>query len=250
MLKDSKGKKNDKDQPVNDKTHFSYDDYRKKVKRSGSYKDITVFLSVLVIGILIFLGFAKIFSPNVDVSIADNEEYADYEDDTPQGSVDERLKHLQAEDENGSGGDGIFSPELDEKVVLPKQMKKTVGEMEAEMQNEKLQQTKAEEPAKEIQKNDKDDKAKTAAAPKTESKSTAPAPKAGSYRVVVGYYATEKQAEVAKSIIQDAGLGVSPIVKNIGGSYTLQVGVYSTHERAQQEVNNLLKSNFPARISE
>ena len=58
------------------------------------------------------------------------------------------------------------------------------------------------------------------------------------------------QAEVAKSIIQDAGLGVSPIVKNIGGSYTLQVGVYSTHERAQQEVNSLLKSNFPARISE
>ena len=250
MLKDSKGKKNDKEQSINDKTHFSYDDYRKKVKKNGSYKDITVFLSVLVIGILIFLGFAKIFSPNVDVSIADNEEYADYEDDTPQGSVDERLKHLQAEDENGVSGDGIFSPELDEKVVLPKQMKKTVGEMEAEMQNEKLQQTKAEEPVKEIQKSEKEDKSKVTIAQKTESKTSAPAPKSGSYRVVVGYYATEKQAEVAKSIIQDAGLGVSPIVKNIGGSYTLQVGVYSTRERAQQEVNSLLKSNFPARISE
>ena len=249
MLKDSKGKKNDNEKSINDKTHFSYDDYRKKVKKNGSYKDITVFLSVLVIGILIFLGFAKIFSPNVDVSIADNEEYADYEDDTPQGSVDERLKHLQAEDEKGVSADGILSPELDEKVVLPKQMKKTVGEMEAEMQNEKLQQTKAEEPVKEIQKNEREDKSKTAAAPKTE-KTSAPAPKSGSYRVVVGYYATEKQAEVAKSIIQDAGLGVSPIVKNIGGSYTLQVGVYSTHERAQQEVNSLLKSNFPARISE
>ena len=34
-------------------------------------------------------------------------------------------------------------------------------------------------------------------------------------KVVVGYYASEKQAEVAKSIIQDAGLGVTPLVKNL-----------------------------------
>ena len=63
-------------------------------------------------------------------------------------------------------------------------------------------------------------------------------------------YTTDKQAEVAKSIIQDAGLGITPVVKNIGGSYTLQVGVYSSREKAQQEVNNLLKSNFPARVAE
>lgn len=249
MLKKTNGSQSGNEQFANDKTHFSYDDYRKKVKR-GSYKDLTVFISVLVIGILIFLGFAKIFSPNVDVSIADNEEFADFEDETPQGSVDERLKHLKAEDEKGISGDGIFSPELDEKVVLPKQMKKTVGEMEAEMQNEKLQQYKVEEPVKEEQKHEKDDKKNLLSVTKPEVKAPAPASKSSSYRVVVGYYATEKQAEVAKSIIQDAGLGVTPIVKNLGGSYTLQVGVYSTHDKAQQEVNNLLKSNFPARIVE
>jgi len=66
-------------------------------------------------------------------------------------------------------------------------------------------------------------------------------------RVVVGSYATEKQAEVAKSIIQDAGLGITPVVKNIGGYYTLQVGSYSSKEKAQQVMNNLLRSNFPAR---
>ena len=67
-------------------------------------------------------------------------------------------------------------------------------------------------------------------------------------KVVVGYYATEKQAEVAKSIIQDAGVGVSPVVKNLGGYYTLQVGSYSSREKAQQAANNLLKNNFPARV--
>lgn len=249
MLKNTDGTKSNKDSSNSEKVHFSYDEYRQQVNKR-SYKDLTVFISVLVIGILIFLGFAKILSPNVDVGIADNEEYAEFEDDTPQGSVDERLKHLRDEDDANGKSDGIFSPELDEKVVLPKQMKKTVGEMEAEMQDAKLQQQKAEEPVliKQTEKEDLTHKAPVAL--KSETKAPAPVQSQANYRVVVGYYATEKQAEVAKSIIQDAGIGVSPIVKNIGGSYTLQVGVYSTHEKAQQQVNNLLKSNFPARIVE
>ncbi len=119
--------------------------------------------------------------------------------------------------------------------------------MEAEMQDAKLQQQKAEEPAAKQEKEEKDHKAPIAA--KQETKAPAPI-QSQTYKVVVGSYATEKQAEVAKSIIQDAGIGVTPIVKNIGGAYTLQVGVYSSHEKAQQAANNFLKSNFPARIAE
>jgi hypothetical protein len=249
MLKNTSNAKSNKDALNGERTHFSYDEYRKKVVKH-SYKDLMVFISVLVIGILIFLGFAKILSPNVDVGIGDNEEYTEFEDEGIQGSVDERLKHLRDEDDGKGADDSMFSPELDEKVVLPKQIKKTVGEMEAEMQDAKLQQVKAEEPAS-AKPTEKDDKAQKApVAQKHEDKAPAPAQSQSSYRVVVGYYATEKQAEVAKSIIQDAGVGVTPIVKNIGGTYTLQVGVYSSHEKAQQSVNNLLKNNFPARIAE
>lgn len=245
MLKNSNNTRTNKES--NDaKTHFSYDDYRQGVHRRV-HKDITVFISVLVIGILIFLGFAKILSPNVDVGIADNEEYAEFEDDTIQGSIDERLKKLQAEDEGKISNDKIFSPELDEKVVLPKQIKKTVGEMEAEMQDLKSQHQKIEEPS--VVSKPQKEQEKAPVASKQETKASAPA-QPTTYRVVVGYYATDKQAEVAKSIIQDAGLGITPVVKNIGGSYTLQVGVYSSREKAQQEVNNLLKSNFPARVAE
>ena len=39
--------------------HFSYSDYKKKVKK-GPNKDMTVFVSVFIIGLLIILGFAKI----------------------------------------------------------------------------------------------------------------------------------------------------------------------------------------------
>ena len=73
--------------------HFTNGDYKRKPKRS--YKDITVFISVFFIGLLMILGFAKILSPNVDVEIADNDEYSDFADELPAGSVDERLKKMK-----------------------------------------------------------------------------------------------------------------------------------------------------------
>ena len=221
-------------------------------------KDILVFLSVFVVGLVVLLGFAKVLSPNVDVAISVDNEIAAMEEEARTAAIDERLRHLKMEDEGIQEGDEeMFSPELDEKVVLPNQRKKTVGEVEAEKASKALttedlakasdavnafkpvSKEKAEEIVKEV---------KTQQAPKPKA---APAPvKPSISRVVVGYYATEKQAEVAKTIIQDAGVGVTPIVKNIGGYYTLQVGSYSTKEAAQAAANNLLKANFPARIVE
>jgi len=241
----------------NDSTHFSYRDYRQKVKKRGN-KDVTIFISVFIIGLLIILGFVKILSPNVDVGIASDEDLTQYEDDnTYQSSVDNRLKKFQ--DEDSGKGDEIFSPELDEKVVLPSQTKKSTGEIEAESQKEKVQQhketTPVQEKVKEVveQKPQKQEAQKPISAPKIATPAPVAKPVATNEpivnaKVVVGYYATEKQAEVAKTIIQDAGLGVTPIVKNMNGYYTLQVGSYNSKEKAQQSANNLLKSNFPARV--
>jgi hypothetical protein len=122
---------------------------------------------------------------------------------------------------------------LDEKVIIPTKPRKTVGEIEAE-QAKIADEQEAKQPEVE-----------------EKPKETKPAPQPAQIvnaRVVVGYYATEKQAEVAKTILQDAGVGVTPLVKNLGGYYTLQVGSYSSKEKAQQAANSLLKSNFPARV--
>ena len=230
------------DKYKNNTTHISYSEYKKNMKKKSN-KDATVFISVFIIGVLIILGFAKILSPNVDVGIADDDEYSqieeeNYDNDTNQNNVDARLKMLQMEDTGKSEDDEeMFSPNLDEKVVLPSRLKKTVGQMEAEMLNTKTQ--KAEEPIiinNSVQKESK-------------QLEQTPAPsQIINAKVVVGYYATDKQAEVAKSILQEAGIGLNPIVKNMNGYYTLQVGSYSTKEKAQQAANNLLKSNFPARV--
>lgn len=256
MLKDS-------DKYENTTAHFSYSDYKKKVKK-GPNKDMTVFVSVFIIGLLIILGFAKILSPNVDVGISDDTEVSstmdDDSDDNSYGSViDERLKRIQMDDSGKKVGDeDMFSPELDEKVVLPNHRKKTVGQMEAEMAD-MLKSQKAEQKAQETQskvtqpstqdqaKHSQNAQTQQAAIPVTSHQAPTPAQIVNA-KVVVGYYATEKQAEVAKSIIQDAGLGVTPIVKNLNGYYTLQVGSYTSREKAQQAANNLLKSNFPARV--
>lgn len=235
--------------------HFSYNEYKKKVHKSPN-KDVMVFLSVFVIGVLMILGFVKILSPNVDVAINVDNEIASVESDedtTAASVVDDRLRRLKLEDEGKREGDEeMFSPELDEKVVLPNQHRKTVGEIEAEKVNmlnvkdlegandktsSEHQAEKKQEPAQDLQKKQH-----------VEQKSTPMPEQIVNAKVVVGYYATEKQAEVAKSIIQDAGLGVTPIVKNLGGYYTLQVGAYTSREKAQQAANNLLKSNFPARV--
>lgn len=234
--------------------HFSYNEYKKKVKK-GPNKDLTVFISVFIVGVLIILGFAKILSPNVDVGISDDTENAvtSYEDSDSQNSViDERLKRLQMEDAGKKVSDeNMFSPELDEKVVLPHHSGKTVGQMEAEMAdylNSKNAETKVQETHQQTApKEQKAAQTQAGNQPSAQTSSQATTQIVNA-KVVVGYYATDKQAEVAKSIIQDAGLGVTPIVKNMNGYYTLQVGSYNSREKAQQAANSLLKSNFPARV--
>lgn len=233
-------------------SHFSYNDYKKKVKKSPN-KDMTLFISVFIIGVLIILGFAKILSPNVDVGITSDDEVSSMQDDdnSSNGSViDDRLRNLQQEDAGkNSSSEDMFSPELDEKVILPQQKRKTVGQMEAELANvqDSVKNNQA-EPQKAEQSNNKQNVATRPVQQAPKPQSVTPTEQIVNAKVVVGYYATEKQAEVAKSIIQDAGLGVTPVVKNLGGYYTLQVGSYSSREKAQQAANGLLKSNFPARV--
>lgn len=221
-------------------SHFSYNEYRKKVKKSPN-RDVMVFASVFIIGLLIILGFAKILSPEVDVAITKESDIMIADDENLSSAIDDRLRRLKQEDEGKREGDEeMFSPELDEKVELPTRQRKTVGQLEAERTQQEYQATN--EYTTNTQK-----ESSSIVETRTPTVQNQPEQVVNA-KVVVGYYATEKQAEVAKSIIQDAGLSVTPIVKNLGGYYTLQVGSYSSKEKAQQAANSLLKSNFPARV--
>lgn len=210
-------------------SHISYKEYQKKVTKKPN-ENMIMFVSAFFILLLLFLGIAKQLSPEIDVSIGDDENATATEDVVDKTSVDDRLKLLQQEDEGQKTQDETFATELDEKVVLPDHKKAGNSDNSG---NEVVTLPD------------------NTATPKPVVTSS-PAPKQvvtpANVKVVVGYYTTKEQAEVAKGIIAESGLNISPYVKSIGGAYTIQVGSYSTREKAQSVANELLRNNYPARI--
>ena len=194
-------------------SHFTYEEYKRKSNK-GVNKDVLVFLSVFVVGLIVLLGFAKVLSPNVDVAISVDNEIAAMEEEARTAAIDERLRHLKMEDEGievDEDAEKMFSPELDEKVVLPNQRKKTVGEVEAEKAAKNLTTedlAKANDavnafkpvPKEDAEKIVKEVKVQQAQKPQTPPAPTPAPAKPTISRVVVGYYATEKQAEVAAEV--------------------------------------------------
>ncbi len=212
-------------------SHISYKEYKQKLNNKPN-EGLILFVSAFFVMLILFLGVVKQLSPDVDVTIEDNSEVAIEE--VERGSVDDRLKAIQMEDNSHTPGDEIFSPELDEKVNLPKQKRRVIGASEEEAEVITL-----------------DKKQMTQSVISGDSQAPVPASKPATLtnaKVIVGYYTTSEQAEVAKSIILDAGLNVEPFIKNIGGAYTLQVGSFSSREKAQSVANELLRNNFPARV--
>ena len=217
-------------------THISYKEYQKKVTKKPN-DGIIIFVSAFFILLLLFLGIAKQISPEVDVSIGDDTQQESYDDeDMYKSSVDERLKLLQEEDKKSD--DKMFADELEEKVVIPEQ-KKDSGSDEAVQSKE--------QPVNLVEK-EASPKPEETASPAPQNVQNNQVQSNTSAKVVVGYYSTKEQAEVAKGIIAESGLGISPFVRSIGGAYTIQVGSYATRDKAQNVVNDLLRNNYPARI--
>lgn len=217
-------------------SHISYKEYQKKVTKNPN-EGIIIFVSTFFILLLLFLGIAKQISPEVDVSIGEDNSDVQTEE-VDKTYVDGRLKLLQDEDsQTANKEDNTFADELDEKVVIPDTKKDDTRAASGGVSEEPI--TLAEQVA-----NPKP--VETASpAPKT---TTVKQQSSLSAKVVVGYYATKEQAEVAKGIIAESGMNISPFVRNIGGAYTIQVGSYTTREKAQSVVNDLLRNNYPARI--
>lgn len=213
-------------------SHISYKEYQKKVTKNPN-ESALIFVSTFFVLLLLFLGIAKQISPEVDVQIGD-ETAVTADDGMSKTSVDDRLRLLQEEDAGNAQKDDTFEPELDEKVKIPDKIKKAEDKVD-------------EEPVVLSEKEATPKPAETAAKPPKAEPKPVVQPAVTS-KVVVGYYTTKEQAEVAKGIISEAGLNISPFVRSIGGAYTIQVGSYSTREKAQSVVNDLLRNNFPARI--
>lgn len=220
----------------------SYKRY-KKSKDVTAQNILTVFTTTFLIMLVFFIGAARRITPNVDVSIGEDSTVDAKESGLGvKGFIDNRLRAIQSEDTNimakkveearnkfeEDDEDEYFDKTLEEKVKIPvKKVKQEVKQVTQEVQQTHEHKTVTTTPPKPVE-------IPTAYNPVI--------------KVVVGSYSSIDQAKVAQSILQEAGLGVTPFVKNIQGTYTLQVGSFSSEAKAQSLANELLKHNYPARI--
>lgn len=217
--------------------YMSYSKY-KKSKKNNSQKIIVIFITTFFAMLFIFTAIANNFSPEIDVEIG--EENGVEAKETGLGVkkfIDDRLKMIQMEDNMAGVSKSVdqktkefkdtmydtFSKELDEKVLLPKSVKDETDEEKMALSSHNKPKTPDLEPAK-------------------IAEASRPA------KVVVGYYNTMEQAKVAQGILMESGLNIAPFIKDLGGAYTLQVGSYSSREKANSLVSELLRNNFPARV--
>lgn len=210
--------------------YMNYNRYKKDKNNNGKNL-FMLFITAFLVMLLFFTAVAKHLTPDVDVAIGNDEEMEAKE--TGLGVkrfIDDRLKFIQQEDQGlvkraidkkveeesimqDRMNEETFSPELDEKVVIPFSLK--------------TQETSV----------------KQAQPPKPVTPSYNE-----TYKVFVGRYSTVEQARVAQSILQDSDVGVSPFIKNVNGTYTLQVGSFTDRSKADMLLNDLLNNSFPARI--
>lgn len=223
--------------------YLSYDRYKKKRKKENSKNNALTFVITFFVTLLLFTLIAKSLSPDVDVTIGDNSGTDAKE--TGLGVkkfIDSRLKMIQMDDNSSEvalksndkktyGYDenyGSFPQEAEEKINLPaKKAKNNSQEIEDDVP---VQSTHNSPPR-----------------PNSKDLST-PFVSPKMSKVMVGRYATFEQAKVAQGILMDSGLNITPFVKDLGGSYTLQVGSYSNRAKAEEIASELQRNNFPARI--
>lgn len=224
--------------------YLTYERYKKNKKKNESKNGWLLGLTTFFITLLLFTVIAKGLSPDVDVAIGDDS--ATDAKETGLGVkkfIDERLKMIQMEDNSAGVSTTLddkkpsryndasfdkFSQELEEKIDLPTKKDKSMG-------------------IKDEENNISTPNAHTPPRPTSRELST-PFVSPKTSKVLVGRYATLEQAKVAQEILLDSGLDIAPFVKDMGGSYTLQVGSYSSKAKADGVAAELQRNSFPARV--
>lgn len=226
----------------------------KKQKDVTAQNILTVFVTTFLIMLVFFIGAARHMTPNVDVAIGEDSATDAKETGLGvKGFIDNRLKAIQSEDTSDiakkleekakstfdeDDEDEYFSKDLDQKVKIPvRTVKQEVTTHKNDTVEEEKVTVKVVKPATVPQPK-----------PTVDVKPTQTSANPVSIKVVVGSYSSMDQAKVAQTILQESSLGVTPFIKNIHGTYTLQVGSFNSETKAQSLANELLRNNFPARI--
>lgn len=250
--------------------YLSYDRYKKK-KDENPNRRILIFVATFFATLLVFTVIAKSLSPDVDVTIGDDPEMEAKE--TGLGVkkfIDDRLKMIQMDDNGGrteteekkivkdnTNNINQQTQVTEEKINIPTTKQQSqdyynYNNTNNSVDSESEQVTKPiSKPVQKTIKNPPRPTGKDLGVPYSNSKAptaTKSTTVTKSCKVYVGRYSTLEQAKVAQEILMDSGMGVTPFVRDMGNSYTLQIGSYSSKAKADGLASELHRNNFPARV--
>lgn len=196
---------------------FGYKKYMKKEVKKDNYF-LKLFIVTLFGMLLVFTFLIKSFSPNVDVSIGDQQDIEFSEE--KKNAVDDRLAMIQNEDQGRSFSDLMSKPD---------DTAQSVHQQDVELDNSSTTNKQVQE--------------------KTVAEALNQPTQDVVYKVYVGTYTSAEQAKVAKDIIVESGNGLNPIVKCIGSNnYTLQVGIFKNKNSADALLTTVQQNHLPGRI--
>lgn len=216
--------------------YLSYDRYKKK-RDSNPKRIFSLFIGTFLVSVVAIFTLASFMAPEVDVTIGDDVEVE--EKNIGLGVrqfVDDRLRKIEMDDLGHTSLTSSTEEESisdtsdieEEKIDLPINK---VEKVEVKPKEEPEVKTSYEAPRPD----------KNEIVLQVEPKKTV-------YKVYVGKYENSIQATVAKELLLDSGMDVSPFVKNVSGVYTLQIGSFLEKTRADNIANDLTRNGFSARV--
>jgi len=267
------------------KGNIDYNVYRRRKKKNNK-RLLFIFFSTFIGVLLFFTWLASALTPKIDIpALSNEEESAGLSSNDFKGRVDSRLNIIKMQDQNPYN-ERTEQKEVAQDTSLVEKAKLETEQIprfkqEAKKQNdhqydenlmddmeaESYSSTTAQEraiapPAKPTPQNTAPQAApsqSTTAQNNSTSKpqstnlnlrnkiDTPPKP-AQMTKVYVGSYDTPSQARRASISLTESNPNLTPFIKEINGTYTLQVGSYTDSARAQEVVNTLRSQNNYVRV--
>lgn len=220
------------------KENYQYPNLQEK----KNHTSILIFTITFIVGVIFVSLFFKSISPEMDLDVGDNPipsmnqrngEDSDNRDFNVRAQIDQRLKMIQSEDEMPG-----VSYETPEDIVNKfRENFSDINNDEDQIINNNLEEEKEEEEKKDISIPQEIVRVQINDVQKTTIT-----------KVYVGQFSSlEKAIETQKAII-DADSTISPILKEVNGYYTAQVGAFSNYDSAKALATKLLELGFYAKI--
>ncbi len=217
---------------------------KKRKKRNFGYLYLFAFVFLTALAALSYI--VKIYSPDIDVTIGNNEALTLSESDMEVEikSVDERLKWIQTEDEMPT-------------VAIRESSKDIIDDKENIGINEDI--------LKNLPKKNAEKKIKTAPVPSVEEIKTQkpdfriasssirsqviPKPKPLFTKVYLGNYKTIEDAISVQNKVSQDYVSLNPFIKAVNDYYIVQMGSFTDEEKAEELVSKLKQNGYNPKIT-